>query len=320
MTIAIIVHGGAGNVPSELHVGFEAGCRTAAEAGWSVLASGGSALDAVETAVRILENDPVFDAGTGAHLNRDGDVELDAGIMDGRTLMAGAVAAVRRIANPITLARRVLSDSEHVFLVSQGAERFAEQMGIPFCAPRDLIVARERAAWEKRRAELAAVEPLASQAAARQSDPTLVTPSTGTVGAVALDMSGNLVVGNSTGGTFFKHPGRVGDTPIIGCGLYADNALGAAVCTGMGEQIMKTVLAKTTVDQIVFLGHAAIAAKVAIGYFERRIGGQGGVICMSPAGEVGWAFSTPHMGFAYRTDDMQAAEAKLGILELQAAP
>jgi beta-aspartyl-peptidase (threonine type) len=319
MKIAIIVHGGAGNVPSGLHAGFESGCRVAAEAGWSVLAGGGSALDAVETAVRILENDPVFDAGTGAHLNRDGDVELDAGIMDGRTLMAGAVAAVRRIANPITLARRVLSDSEHVFLVSTGAERFAEQMGIPFCDPRDLIVARERAAWEKRRAELAAAEPLTSRAAARQSDPASAAPSTGTVGAVALDIDGNLVVGNSTGGTFFKYPGRVGDTPIIGCGLYADNALGAAVCTGMGEQIMKTVLAKTTVDQIAFLGHAATAAKVAIGYFERRIGGQGGVICMSPAGEVGWAFSTPHMGFAYRTDGMEAAEAKLGVLERHAA-
>jgi beta-aspartyl-peptidase (threonine type) len=320
MKIAIIVHGGAGSVPIGLHAGFESGCRIAAEAGWSVLAGGGSALDAVETAVRILENDPTFDAGTGAHLNRDGDVELDAGIMDGRTLMAGAVAAVRRIANPITLARRVLSDSEHVFLVGAGAERFAAQMGIPFCDPRDLIIARERAAWEKRRTELAASEPLAFQAVERQSDPVSGAPSTGTVGAVALDVDGNLVVGNSTGGTFFKYPGRVGDTPIIGCGLYADNALGAAVCTGVGEQIMKTVLAKTTVDQIAFLGHAATAAKVAIGYFERRIGGQGGVICMSPTGEVGWAFSTPHMGYAYRTECMEVAEAKLGVLEPHAAP
>jgi L-asparaginase / beta-aspartyl-peptidase len=319
MKIAIIVHGGAGNIPAGLHADFESGCRVAAEAGWSVLAGGGSAMDAVETAVRILENDPVFDAGIGAHLNRDGDVELDAGIMDGESLMAGAVAAVRRIANPITLARRVLSDSEHVFLVGTGAERFAEQMGIPLCDPGDLIVARERSAWERRRAELAAGKPRASQAVARQSDPVSASSSTGTVGAVALDMDGNLVVGNSTGGTFFKYPGRVGDTPIIGCGLYADNALGAAVCTGVGEQIMKTVLAKTTVDQIAFLGHAATAAKVAIGYFERRIGGQGGVICLSPAGEVGWAFSTPHMGYAYRTEGMKATEAKLGVLEPHAA-
>jgi beta-aspartyl-peptidase (threonine type) len=229
--------------------------------------------------------------------------------MDGRTLMAGAVAAVRRIANPITLARRVLSDSEHVFLVSTGAERFAEQMGLPFCTSRDLIVPREQAAWERRRREIEATERLT-----RQSGPTSTPPSTGTVGAAALDMDGNLAVGNSTGGTFFKYPGRVGDTPIIGCGLYADNTTGAAVCTGVGEQIMKTVLAKTAVDQIVLLGHPATAAKVAVGYFERRIGGQGGVICLSPGGEVGWAFSTPHMGYAYRTDGMQAVEAKLGVV------
>lgn len=313
MRFGIVVHGGAGNIPAELHAGFEAGCRVAAEAGWSALASGGSALDAVETAVRILENDPVFDAGCGAHLNRDGDVELDAGIMDGRTLMAGSVAAVRRIANPISLARRVLSDSEHVFLVGAGAERFAEQMGIPFCDPRDLIVDRERTAWEKRHAELATPRPLDPPPASRITS-TSATPTTGTVGAAALDMTGNLAVGNSTGGTFFKYPGRVGDTPIIGCGLYADNALGAAVCTGVGEQIMKTVLAKTTVDQIMLLGDAATAARVAIGYFERRIGGQGGVICLSPQGEVGWAFSTPHMGYAYKTDEMKAVTAKLGVL------
>jgi beta-aspartyl-peptidase (threonine type) len=141
------------------------------------------------------------------------------------------------------------------------------------------------------------------------------TPSTGTVGAAALDTEGNLAVGNSTGGTFFKVPGRVGDTPIIGCGLYADNTLGAAVCTGVGEQIMKTVLAKTTVDQLVLLGDAATAARVAIGYFQRRIGGQGGVICLSPQGQVGWAFSTPHMGYAYRTHGMEAVVAKLGSPE-----
>jgi len=315
MGIGIIVHGGAGNIPAELHAGFEAGCRIAAEAGWNVLASGKSALDAVETAVRILEDNPVFDAGRGAHLNRDGEVELDAGIMDGRTLMAGAVAAVRRIANPISLARRVLSDCEHVFLVGAGAERFAEQMDIPFCDPMDLIVARERTLWEKRRGQLATTDPPCRPQLTPEDGPIPATPSTGTVGAAALDIEGNLAVGNSTGGTFFKYPGRVGDTPIIGCGLYVDNTLGAAVCTGVGEQIMKTVLAKTTVDQLVLLGDAATAARVAIGYFQRRIGGQGGVICLSPQGQVGWAFSTPYMGYAYRTDGMEAVAAKLGSLE-----
>jgi L-asparaginase / beta-aspartyl-peptidase len=315
MGIGIIVHGGAGNVPAELHAGFEAGCRKAAEVGWNVLANGGCALDAVESAVRVLEDDPVFDAGRGAHLNRDGEVELDAGIMDGQTLMAGAVAAVRRIANPISLARRVLTDSEHVFLVGPGAERFAEQMGIRFCDPQDLIVARERLAWERRRTQLAAAGPVRQQPPAPGTELTPAHLATGTVGAAAIDTTGNLAVGNSTGGTFFKYPGRVGDTPIIGCGLYADDSLGAAVCTGMGEHIMKTVLAKTAVDQIVLLGDAVAAARAAIGYFERRIGGQGGVICMSPRGQVGWAFSTPHLGYAYRTEGMEAAVARLGFLE-----
>jgi beta-aspartyl-peptidase (threonine type) len=313
MGIGIIVHGGAGNVPPELRPDFESGCRIAVETAWRVLAAGGSAMDAVETAVRVLEDNPVFDAGRGAHLNQDGYVELDAGMMDGRTLMAGAVASVRRITNPISLARRVLTDCEHVFLVGAGAESFAEQIGIPFCDPADLIVERELMAWEKWRSQvLPGVEAGATVPCGRVGT-TFGTVSTGTVGAVALDAAGNLVVGNSTGGTAFKHPGRVGDTPIIGCGLYADNMLGAAACTGIGEQIMKTVLAKTTVDQIALLGDAATAASVAIGYFERRIGGQGGVICMSPQGQVGWAFSTSHMACAYRTGEMDATVATVGI-------
>jgi len=135
-----------------------------------------------------------------------------------------------------------------------------------------------------------------------------------TVGAVALDEAGNLAVGNSTGGTFFKSPGRVGDTPIIGCGLYADNTMGAAACTGWGEQIMKTVLAKTTVDQIALLGSATDAANVAIAYFRHRIGGLGGVICISPLGQIGFAHSTPYLAHAYRTEGM--AEA---VFALQAA-
>ncbi|MCU0503099.1 MAG: isoaspartyl peptidase/L-asparaginase, partial [Anaerolineae bacterium] len=238
MGLAIIVHGGAWDIPAELQAEHVAGCRAAAEAGWAVLAAGGSALDAVEAAVRVMEDHPVFDAGRGSHLNRDGEVELDAGMMDGRTLMAGAVASVTRIANPISLARRVLHDSEHVFLVGAGAERFAQDAGIPLCRPADLVIERERRLWED------------------GGRTTFGSGAADTVGAVALDGAGNLAVGNSTGGTMYKHPGRVGDTPIIGCGLYADNLSGAAACTGWGEQIMKTVLAKTAVDQIALLGDA----------------------------------------------------------------
>src|SRR5512136_2920354 len=191
MGLAIIVHGGAWDIPADLQADHVAGCRTAAEIGWAVLADDASALDAVEAAIRVMEDHPVFDAGRGSHLNRDGWVELDAGMMDGRTLMAGAVASVKRVANPISLARRVLHDSEHVFLVGEGAERFAAGAGIPLCDPADLIVERERLLWEARR---------------RTKDERQRTfGAADTVGAVAMDAAGNLAVGNSTGGTSYKH-------------------------------------------------------------------------------------------------------------------
>lgn len=303
MPKAIIVHGGAWDIPAALHEEHLAGCRAAAERGWAILSGGGSALDAVEAAVRIMEDHPVFDAGRGSHLNADGVVELDAGMMDGATLAAGAVAAVRRIANPISLARRVLHDSPHVFLVGSGAERFAEQAGIPLCDPADLIVPRELNLWEDKRAES---HPRPIGAEFRDEADGVGADSVGadTVGAVALDEHGNLAVGNSTGGTFFKQPGRVGDTPIIGCGLYADNTLGAAACTGWGEQIMKTVLAKTTTDHIALLGSARDAAHVALAYFRHRVGGLGGVICISPDGQIGYAHSTPNLAHAFRNEEM----------------
>jgi beta-aspartyl-peptidase (threonine type) len=314
MGIAIIVHGGAWDIPRALRADHKAGCRRAAERGWSVLRQGGSALDAVEASIRVLEDDPVFDAGRPSHLNQDGEVELDAGMMDGLTLMAGAVAAVKHISNPITLARHVLSDSEHVFLVGAGAERFAQEVGIPLCDPADLVVEREQRAWEAQRAqnsrELVAVEPLLRT----HTDTRFRPGNADTVGAIALDTVGNLAIGNSTGGTFFKHPGRVGDTPIIGCGLYADNLMGAAACTGWGEQIMKAVLAKTTVDQIALLGgNAASAASVAVAFFQHRVGGLGGVISLSPNGRIGLAHSTPHMAYAYRTEGLREAVAGIEV-------
>ncbi len=307
MPIGIIVHGGAWDIPRALHADHEAGCRAAAEAGWAILAAGGSALDAVEAAVRMMEDHPVFDAGRGSHLNRDGVVELDAGMMDGHTLMAGAVASVTHIANPISLARRVLHDSEHVFLVGAGAERFAADAGIPLCEQDALVVERERLLWDERRKTNDQGRTTADSRRAAFSTPDRGGPDVvgaDTVGAVAIDAEGSLAVGNSTGGTSFKHPGRVGDTPIIGCGLYADNTMGAAACTGWGEQIMKTVLAKTAVDQIALLGSATDAAKVAIAYFRHRVGGLGGVICIAPTGQIGFAHSTPYLAHAYRTEGM----------------
>ena len=302
MAVAVIVHGGAWDIPPEQHADHTVGCCAAVKAGWSVLDGGGSALDAVEAAVRKMEDDPVFNAGRGSVLNRDGEVELDAGIMDGKTLRAGAVAAVRRIANPIALARRVLSGSEHVFLVGSGAERFAENAGLPLCDPTSLVVEREQLIWERRRAGI--LLPGADFQSGKAD----------TVGALAVDAAGNLAAANSTGGTTFKWPGRVGDTPMIGCGLYADNQMGAAACTGWGEQIIKAVLAKSTVDQINWLTDPTVAARVAIAYFQHRIGGLGGVICVSPDGRIGFAHSTPHMAYAYWTAGMSEPTAAVGTL------
>jgi L-asparaginase / beta-aspartyl-peptidase len=299
--MALVVHGGAWDIPQAFQADHVAGCRTAAEAGWATLAGGGSALAAIEAAIRIMEDDPAFDAGRGSVLNRDGEVELDAGMMDGRTLRAGAVAGIKRVANPITLARHVLHDSEHVFLIGAGAERFAEHVGLSLCDPASLVVERERLAWEERRSN--AISDPGADFRPGPAD---------TVGAVAVDADGNVAAGNSTGGTIFKWPGRVGDTPIIGCGLYADNLLGAAACTGWGEQIMKTVLAKSTVDQIAWLSDPATAANVAIAYFRHRIGGLGGVICVSPDGRVGFAHSTPCLAYAYRTASVDHVIAELG--------
>src|SRR5215212_7916280 len=229
MPISLIVHGGAWDIPDDEVAEHQAGCRAALEAGWRVLDRGGAALDAVEAAVRVLEDAPIFDAGVGSVLNRDGDVELDAAIMDGPTLRSGAVAAVRRVRNPITLARRVL-ESQVILLVGPGAERFAESAGLPLCDPAELIVERERTRWR----ELLKQEDFRSQDAfgARQADkqtsrqadkqiantdalavsPSFLANPGDTVGCVALDRDGHLAAGTSTGGTANKLPGRVGDS------------------------------------------------------------------------------------------------------------
>jgi beta-aspartyl-peptidase (threonine type) len=333
MPISLIVHGGAWDIPDDEVAEHQAGCRAALAAGWEVLSAGGAALDAVEAAVRVLEDTPIFDAGVGSVLNRDGDVELDAAVMSGETLRSGAVAAVRRVRNPITLARHVL-ESQVVLLVGQGAERFAESAGVPYCDPAELIVERERRRWEELRAQAGFRTQDAFGAAKgeketrRQGDEEtsnlpasaspglLVSPSPSlthpgdTVGCVALDRAGHLAAGTSTGGTANKLPGRVGDSPLIGAGLYADDQTGGCSTTGWGESIMKVLLAKTATD-LIGAGHDPMAAaRAAIDVLARRVGGLGGCILLDGQGRVGFAFNTPRMAYAYRTE---AGDVVVGI-------
>jgi L-asparaginase / beta-aspartyl-peptidase len=283
---SLIVHGGAWNIPDGAVEDCREGCRRALEAGWDVLAQGGAAIDAVEAAIVVLEDDPTFDAGIGSHLNLDGRVELDAIVMDGATLKAGAVAAVQRIRNPIQLARRVLEASEHMMLVAAGAEQFAQEQGLPLCDPEELMLEREKMAWRRCREDRHAAEFHVDHAM-------------GTVGAVAMDTQGRLIAGTSTGGTCCKHAGRVGDSPLIGCGCYADAEAGGVSCTGLGEAIMRVVLAKTAVEFLRAGQTPDAAAKAAAKILHQRGRGTGGLILLDKNGNPGFAFNTPRMAFGY---------------------
>jgi beta-aspartyl-peptidase (threonine type) len=276
-SLVFVVHGGAGNLRPEIEQPARNGVERALEAGWALLTAGGSAKDACERAILLLENDPVFDAGVGAHLNREGKAQLDAILMDGASLKSGAVAAVERVRNPIQLARRILEDSEHSLLVASGAEQFAVEHGMALCDPTELVTPYERDRWR-------------NQTTARLPH--------GTVGAVARDREGNLCAGTSTGGTFLKYPGRVGDSPLIGCGCYADNESAAVSCTGHGESIMRVVMAKTAADFVASGLDAQTAANAAIEVLGRRTKGLGGLIVVDRVGRFGAAFSTPHMTWA----------------------
>lgn len=295
MTVAMIVHGGAWAIPDDEVEAHLSGVRAALDAGWQILASGGSALDACEAAVRIMEDDPTFDAGVGSHLTTAGQVELDAAIMDGRTLDAGAVAAVATIRNPVSLARYVMT-TEHVLLVGAGAEQIAVRAGVERCDPDDLVIERERERWRQAQADPA----FAIENAFRAHD---------TVGALALDSDGNLAAAISTGGTPNKRPGRVGDTPLVGCGFYADNEAGACCSTGWGEAIMRVVLAKSVVDRMAAGADAEAAAQAGIGELARRTGGAAGCIALGPDGAIGLFHNTPRMAYAYRRDDQEPVAA-----------
>jgi beta-aspartyl-peptidase (threonine type) len=304
-TPTLIIHGGAWAMPDDAIAAHENGIANALAAGYAVLASGGTAVCAVEAAVVVMEDDETFDAGRGSFLTRDGRVQLDALLMDGSNLKTGGVACVERLRNPIRAARLVLEESPHVYFVGAGAERFARQHGMELCDNMDLVIPREQARlYAFQQAELAGAK-----------DETFSGPATAamqshdTVGAVALDTHGNIAAATSTGGTLSKAPGRVGDSSLIGCGCYADNRSAAVSLTGWGEPIMKLVLGKWAVDRVAVGVAPELASSEAIAYLYNRLGGYGGIILLGPDGRIGLAHNTPRMAWGIQTPE----GASLGI-------
>ncbi len=289
--LSLIIHGGAWDIPDAEVEAHRNGCLHALKIGWKILHSDGTAIDAVEQAVRTMENDPTFDAGYGSHLNLLGQVELDASIMSGKTLKCGAVVAVHRIRNPITLARLIMAESEHILFVGEGAERYAKENGIELCKPEELNTKRELDRWVALQLRKDYKTKDAFNKRKRPSD---------TVGAVALDKDGNICAGTSTGGTMNKYPGRIGDSPLIGCGTYADNEVGGVSTTGWGEAMIKVVMAKTVIDLMdVNGGNPQEAATKGIEILHHKVDGFGGVVVMNKHGKLGFAYNTPRMALAY---------------------
>lgn len=300
MRPVLLIHGGAWAIPAEDLESHRAGVQNALAAGYAVLEQGGSAVDAVQRAVMLLEDDATFDAGTGSFLTRDGRVQMDALLMDGARMLAGGVACVERLKNPIQAARLVMEKSNHVYFVGRGAEEFAHQHGMALIDNAELVMDRERKrlqeAQQRERAGLpdlsfAGDEPPVSSVCKSPMD------SHDTVGAVALDAQGRIAAATSTGGTLNKTPGRVGDSSLIGCGCYADNRSAAASLTGWGEPIMKLVLGKWAADRVEAGNAPQEAAQEAIAYLAKRLNGHAGILLLGPDGRWGIAHNTPHMAW-----------------------
>ena len=288
MNWAIIVHGGAHTISDARVEPHKAGCLRAVEAAAAALEKGATSLEAVEAAIRLMEDDPVFNAGFGSMLNSAGEVEMDAAIMEGSGLHAGAVASIRGVRHPISVARQVM-DTPHALLSGTGARSFAEERGCELCAPAEMIHEAMRVEWEASRK-------------LRGAD---------TVGAVALDRSGTFAAGTSTGGLMHKMPGRIGDSPLIGLGLYADNAAGGCSLTGEGESIMRCALAHRIINSMLNGANADNAAEEAIAVMARRVGGEAGCIVLDRQGRIGLAHNADNLAHAYRTAHMPAAIASV---------
>jgi beta-aspartyl-peptidase (threonine type) len=302
---ALVAHGGAGVIERdqlrpEQDKAYREAMGRVAEAGAAVLQAGGGALDAVETAIQILEDDPLFNAGRGAVFTAQGDIELDASIMDGGALAAGAVAGVKRTRHPISAARAVMEHSPHVFLGGEGAEAFARSCGLEQVDPSFFFTERrwKALARELQRQGLPIPPRPAGPSAAPDERAALAHDEgkRGTVGVVALDSDGTVAAGTSTGGVTAKRWGRVGDSPIIGAGTYATNAAGAVSCTGAGEYFIRLSVARTICALVELKGLSLQAAADQVVQRDlTALGGEGGVIAVAPDGQMAWSFNTSGM-------------------------
>ncbi len=314
--IALAVHGGAGTIlksrmTAELENEYRVGLRAALEAGWVILQRGGKSLDATEAAVVALEDNPLFNAGRGAVFTHDGRNEMDASIMDGATHNAGAVAFVRNVKNPVKLARLVMEETEHILLAGDGANEFAREMRIEFADDeyfytdlryQQLLEAREQG---KIQLDHTADEPelikevlsCKSKVQSSQRKSQIPNPKSkfGTVGAVACDVRGNLAAATSTGGMTNKRFGRVGDTPLVGAGTYADNETCAVSCTGHGEFFMLAAAAYDVAARMKYKNSGLIEAAQATVDYLRDIGGEGGLIAVDRRGNVALPFNSEGM-------------------------
>ncbi|REJ78939.1 MAG: isoaspartyl peptidase/L-asparaginase [Acidobacteria bacterium] len=309
--LGFVIHGGAGvirkgSLTEEQEQEYRAKLEEAVLAGYKALKEGKTGLDAVEAAIRILEDSPLFNAGKGAVFTADGKNELDASVMDGMTLNAGAVAGLHRVRNPITLARAVMEKSPHVMMIGEGAEKFAEEMKLELVDPKYFFTQRR---WDALQRIIQQEKEKESKASARKfeysgserEDPY---NKFGTVGAVALDKDGNLAAGTSTGGMTYKKYGRVGDVPVIGAGTYADNNTCAVSATGWGEFFIRLSVAR---DIAALMEYRALpvqqAADIVIQQKLQKAGGDGGVIAIDKFGNIGISFNSEGMYRAYIDKD-----------------
>lgn len=278
----LIVHGGAGVAPTSIRDAQVRGGSAALRAGWRVLTEGGAALDAVCAAVSVLEDDPYFNAGLGSCLTSDGTVEMDATVMEGTSLRAGAVAVVRTVRHPVQLARALMEDGRCVMLAGPQTDACARAYGVETCASEDLIAPEQLRRWRQRAGDV----------------------SGGTVGAAAVDRQGRVASATSTGGLFYKPPGRVGDSAIIGAGTYADDTRGAASSTGDGEAIIRVALASAAVAALRDGRDPQTVARERIADLKRRVAGRAGLILVDTLGRVGYACNTEYMAVGFMRSDL----------------